>query len=157
MKAKYHVLSALPLGAGYYFYSGSPGEALTAAAAAVLVDADHILDYIVTQKRLGSLNEMARAFESFRHIHKNYFLLHSWELVLAFALITAAFPNRFAFAALTGYAFHVLIDQIYNVSFLGRYNLKSAFYFLTYRISKKFDVFKLRQQGDRIDINDEIY
>jgi len=157
VKTKYHVISAVPLGIGYYLFSTSLPETLLAITISIIIDMDHLIDYAVTQKRLDSLPTMVNAFKTFRIVEKNYFLLHSWELVILSGLFTLFVPNPYFIAVFVGYTFHVLGDQIYNTFFLGDYNLKIFFYFLFYRYLLKFDVLKLRQRGNVIDKNDIIY
>lgn len=157
MQVKYHVLSAVPVGVGSYAVSGDVLTAVIGMAAAVFIDIDHIIDYVITQKRIDNPSKMMEAFDTFSIVTKNYFFLHSWELVILLAWTQLLWPHPYVLAALVGYTMHLTIDQIYNTFFLGEYNLKHFFYFLTYRSSYKFDVLPLRQNGDRIEINARIY
>ena len=148
MDVKKHMLSSLPLGAIYYFYSGDVLLTSMAMASTVLVDADHFLDYIITQKRFASIKTVLNAFKTFAIVRKNYFILHSWELIFLLAFYICLYPNPILLACFTGYAFHVLSDQVYNVFFLGKYNLKMLFYFIVFRMSLSFDISLLRRSNN---------
>ncbi len=143
MRVAYHLLSAVPLGLAWAL-AGHPLAGLAAAGAAVLLDADHVLDYALTRGRLASLQTMRTAFETF-DIPRNYFFLHSWECVLV--ALVAAWLLRWTllWALLSGWALHLALDQAYNTVFLGRYNVRPLFYFLLFRWRLGFDVPALRQ------------
>ena len=157
MKTKYHVLSSIPLGIGYYAMSKDPVNTLLAMGAAVLIDVDHILDYVLTQKRIDPIPKMVQAFDWLIYVKKNYLFLHSWEIVIALAVFQWISPHPSVMAILSGYGLHLLIDQIYNSYCLGKFNLKPLFYFLCYRMRFNFDVLPLRQHANLIDINEKIY
>ncbi len=148
MNVRQHIISTIPLSMTYYSYSGDILLVSMAMASTVLVDVDHCLDYVITQKRLVSIKTMILAFKTFTIVRKNYFILHSWELVFLLSAYIFFYPNPYLFACLTGYAFHVLLDQIYNGSFLGKHNVKMLFYFLVFRMSLNFDVTLLRRSNN---------
>lgn len=149
MKVKQHVICSLPLGAVYYYFSRDILSTSLAVECSVIVDVDHFLDYFITQKRLASIRVMVAAFKTFKVIPKNYYLLHSWELVFLFAAYVFVYPNPYVFAVFTGYTFHMLLDQIYNRLFLGEYNVGGLFYFFFYRMRLNFDVLALRKRAGR--------
>ena len=145
MNVKQHVIWSLPFGAIYYYFSKDILSTSIAAASAIVVDVDHFLDYFITQKRLASIRDMVAAFKTYKVIQKNYFLLHSWELVFLLAVFIFIYPNPYVFAVFAGYTFHMLLDQVYNGCFLGAYNIKGLFYFFFYRMHLNFDVPALRR------------
>jgi|TARA_B100002003_G_C14129655_1_gene543397 membrane-bound metal-dependent hydrolase YbcI (DUF457 family) len=147
MKIGQHVVSTLPLGAVYFLLSKDILATSLAMTCTVIVDCDHFLDYIITQKRLASIKTMMQAFKTFKIVRKNYYFLHSWELILLLAFYICLYPKPLLLACFTGYVFHVLLDQIFNVFFLGKYNLKILFYFIIFRISLNFDVSLLRRRN----------
>ncbi len=146
MKVKMHIVSSLPLGIGYYLISKDLFATFLAMVSTVFMDTDHILDYIITQRRIDSLNKILKAFDAFA-VPKNYFLLHSWELMILLACILSFYPNPYLIAVLAGCVYHLFLDQVYNTLLLGRYNLKMLAYFFTYRMILNFDVRSLRRKG----------
>mgnify|MGYP001224796372 CR=1 FL=1 len=148
MKVGQHLISSLPLGAVYFLLSRDVIASSLAMTCTVIVDCDHFLDYIITQKRFASIKTVLNAFKTFAIVRKNYFILHSWELIFLLAFYICLYPNPILLACFTGYAFHVLSDQVYNVFFLGKYNLKMLFYFIVFRMSLSFDISLLRRSNN---------
>lgn len=112
----------------------------------IFVDIDHFLDYFITQKKIDSIRTIVRSFNSFAIVKKNYFVLHSWELVIIFIIILAFYYNSLLIAIFSGYIFHLGLDQIFNTQMQGKYNCKNYFYFFFYRMACKFDVPQLRKE-----------
>ena len=95
----------------------------------ILVDMDHFIDYFLYYRRFN-----LKSFFSLEFVKsgKVYVLFHSWELTLLFLLagtVTQSKPVLFFAISL---AAHLLIDHVQKSNAL--------FYFLTYRIIKKFDI-----------------
>ena len=122
-----------------------------------VIDIDHFIDYVITQKRIDNIKIMAKSFETIDIVHKNYFFLHSWELVILFAIYLFFNPNSYLIAVFTGYSFHILLDQVFNTLFLGKFNLKILFYFLFFRMRYNFDVLPLRRKIIEIKKGEKIY
>lgn len=148
MKVGQHVISSLPLGAVYFLLSRNVLATSLAMTCTVIIDCDHFLDYIITQKRLASIKTMMQAFKTFRIVRKNYFFLHSWELIFLMASYLSLYPSPYLWACFTGYTFHILLDQVFNISFLGKNNLKVFFYFIIFRMRLNFDVPVLRRDNN---------
>lgn len=145
MKISQHIISSLPLAGVYYLITKNLPAAFLVVISTIAVDIDHVLDYVITQKRIDSIKKMTKAFETFDIVHKNYLLLHSWEALVLFAVCLFFFPNPYLIAIFTGYMFHLLCDQVFNSHFLGKYNTKSLFYFFLYRLHMNFDVLPMRK------------
>ena len=157
MTTKKHIISSLPLGAVYYFVTRNAWFALVAAFSSIVIDVDHCLDYLITQKRIGALRNMIESFNTFEIVTKNYLLLHSWELVIIFGIFLIFYHSPFLIAIFTGYVFHLFLDQIFNTQFLGKYNSKDFFYFFFYRKIHNFDVLPLRKNESSINPKERIY
>ena len=157
MKIKNHIVTSLPLGTVYYIATGEILSAAIVVLSAVLVDVDHCLDYVVTQKSVSSLRKMIESFNTFEVINKNYFILHSWELIILFAIEIVFYPSSYLIAIFIGYAFHLLLDQIVNTRFQGKRNVKPFFYFFVYRMKYSFEVLPLRKEGMNIKADERIY
>lgn len=157
MKATGHIISALPLGAALYLATKSPACALVGCAAAVLVDTDHLLDYLIITKRLDTPRKIMESYKTLQILHKNYFLFHAWEWAALLLLLLALFPLLLLASFVAGYLTHMIIDQIYNTQFLGKFNLKNLFYFFLYRLKYGFDVPSLRKNGHLLAVDERIY
>lgn len=126
-----HLAAALPFVAAVYLAEGSPLGAITAGAASILVDLDHVADYIWMQRGRFHLRGFYTDYR--RHLTpKLFLLLHSWELALlalVFALLWSAPPLLLCLVA--GWIYHLSCDQAAN-------RVGPAFYFITYRYLKGF-------------------
>ena len=114
MTLRQHLISAVPLSLGLGLATGSARAGLLAGAAAVLVDIDHVFDYIVSNGRFQSLGHMFEYCYAARV--KRYFLLaHSYELWIAAALFLPGWlPQDLALGLLAGWLYHILLDQFIN-------------------------------------------
>jgi hypothetical protein len=122
----------------------------------VLVDSDHAIDYLIIRRRVVSFQEMMKAFCSFKIINKNYFIFHSWELIVFLGIIILYNPFPLFIAVFVGFLLHLTCDQLYNTNFLGKYNCRAFFYFFIYRLVYDFDAISLRKNGMHINKEDEI-
>jgi hypothetical protein len=127
-----HLAAALPLAAAVYYAGGSPLGAVAAGAASVLVDLDHVADYIWLQR--GRFRLRGFYLDYRRHLtSKLFLLLHSWELALlalVFSLLWSAPPILRCLVA--GWIYHLACDQLAN-------RVGAPFYFISYRFSKGFE------------------
>jgi len=126
-------------------------------AVAVLVDTDHLLDYLIITKRVDTPRKIMESYKTLQILHKNYFLFHAWEWAALLLLLLALFPSLLLASFVAGYLTHMIIDQIYNTRFLGKFNLKNLFYFFLYRLKYGFDVIRLRQNGPILTTSERIY
>ena len=118
MKPVEHLAVSSALGAGVWAASGAPGAVVTAAAAGVLVDADHALDYYLWFVR-GSRGRVIYA-------------LHGWEYLLPIGALAAASGwHPLIVAAWLGYASHLVGDQLSN-------HAQPLSYSLAYRALHRF-------------------
>jgi hypothetical protein len=157
MKTQYHVVSSVPIGAAIYLTYHDVLSTVLAMGASVLIDVDHLIDYIITQKRIDPLEKVMKAFESFNIVRKNYFFFHSWEIAIALLVLSFVWPHEFIVATLFGYSIHMTIDQVYNTHLLGKFNSKNAFYFFLFRLKHNFDVLPLRKYPEAFDSSENIY
>tara|TARA_B100002003_G_C14022227_1_gene492905 strand:+ start:44 stop:517 length:474 start_codon:yes stop_codon:yes gene_type:complete len=156
MNVKSHLISTVPLSTGYYFIGGDIMSVSLAVLSTILVDIDHFLDYVITQRRIDSPKKMMGSFNTLDVVRKNYFILHSWEIITLFIITLFFYPSPSLIAIFTGYTFHLLLDQIFNVHLSGKYNVKNYYYFFFYRMSFNFDVLPLREKGLVIRAEDKI-
>lgn len=106
----------------------------------LLIDLDHLLDYFFA----CGLHFSLRGF--FGNIHlksgKVYLLLHSWELVALIFVFGFSLSQNYALFLSFGMAVHLIVDNLKRTNKL--------FYFLTYRIIKKFNVDELLPEAGRL-------
>ncbi len=132
MKSWAHMLAALPLGGAYYLSQGSAPLALTAAAASVLVDLDHVPDYLWWR---GGWHGLGDFFESFheQRVSRIFIVVHSWELMLlAWALILTWGATAWLQALAVGWTYHLLWDLATN-------SVGFCFYSLVHRARQGFE------------------
>ena len=127
MQARFHVAASVIASAATYAVSQSAAMAAVTLLSGILMDADHLLDYVVMTRPPYSIRRLFDTYYQNRHV--NVFLLfHSWELlgILAFAAIATRWEPVLT-GLLIGMGHHLLLDQIFNYPYL-------LGYFLTYRI-----------------------
>ena len=121
MDVNRHILSSLPLGALYFYFSRDIISTIIAMASSVVVDVDHCVDYVMINKRVSTISTMVKAYKNFCIITKNYFFLHSWEIIILYVILLFFYIDQYLTAIFVGYAFHILMDQIYNGLLLRNY------------------------------------
>lgn len=131
MKLWAHSAAALPLAAGLW-WAGMPAGAVAAAAgASVLVDLDHLPDYVYWRRGWGGVADFFRSNHQ-RRTSVIFILLHSWELLgLALAACWLAGAPAWGWGLCLGWAYHLVWDQLSN-------HVPGAFYFLGYRFRRGF-------------------
>ena len=136
MKASLHAAISLSAGAALYLYTASAVIALYSVVAGILLDIDHIPDFILQSGiKHGAPKRAWRAFLGAR-LPELYLVLHSYELLVILFLagrLTGWNDTMLGIAA--GALVHITLDQFSN-SF--KYGLKPYFYFLTVRAFKRF-------------------
>ena len=143
MDIKRHIFYSLPFGGAIFLATGDPIASGLCSMSSVLIDADHVLDYAVQKRGIGSYADMSECFLSNDKLEKFYVVLHSWEFIIVSMIYF--FQVRLIFPILLGFAFHLACDQYYNVSHLGRLRVKPFFYFIFFRVWHRCSVVRLRQ------------
>lgn len=135
MKLAQHCMSAVPLAvAAYAATSGSLAAAFMAGASSVLIDCDHVLDYLLCNKRWGGLSHFFAMCEEGR-LPRLYLLLHSFELVIfLWLLVGTGVAAAWGVGLTIGVTGHMLMDWVGN-----RHLVKQSFYWLWYRAVNRFD------------------
>lgn len=114
MKTWAHGLAALPLASVCYFSQGSAPLAAAVAAASVLVDLDHLLDYLLWRRRWLGLGDFFDSFHS-HQVPNLYLVAHAWELMaLAWALILGLGAPAWARWLGLAWLYHLAWDQATN-------------------------------------------
>jgi hypothetical protein len=135
MKLSQHCLSAIPLAvAAYAATGGSMAAAFTAAASSVLIDCDHVADYVLCNRGWGGVGGFFAACEEGR-LRRLYLVLHAFEwLILLWVLIGTGIAAPWGVGLTIGMSGHLLLDWIGN-----RHIVQPSFYWLWHRAVNRFD------------------
>ncbi len=118
MRPVAHLAISGAAGAIGWAVSGSPAAIGASVVAGVLVDLDHMVDY-VRWYGLGKQDELL-------------LLLHAWEWAAALLVLSVAlFPDPVVVGATFGYCGHLVADQFGNHAYPLTYSI-------TYRIANRF-------------------
>jgi len=97
----------------------------------LLLDIDHLVDYIYFQGLNFSINPLSGKYFSLSQ--KVIVPLHSWEILLIFLFIFIIFKKPIFLIILLTYLSHLLVDQF-------TYQTNPLSYFLIYRLSNNFSL-----------------
>ena len=139
MKPSRHIIASLTLGAVLWLFTKSVYAGLLCFASGVLVDVDHIVDYIIqhgwrslTFRNMYEACEQTGRQEGDLKFKKLYIILHSAEIVLLFWAIVIYTKNIYFLAVTLGYSLHLILDRIANPVYSGTY-------FRVWRAINRFD------------------
>jgi len=116
---------------GDIFYAG------LCLAGGIFIDLDHLFDYFKHYKLHISFKKFIRT--EFLQSGKVYLPFHSWEIIFILFLLSLYFKSDGLGVFSLAMGVHLLIDHFQSPNRL--------FYFLTYRIIKKFDLEQLRAEA----------
>ena len=144
MKASRHVLAAFPLVAALAAAGRPLPEAALAAAASVLIDVDHLADYVLCRGGWFGLGDFFRSCNEGR-LNRLYLVLHSWEWIIlgALAAFWAGLPAMGMIV--TGMAWHLAFDAYGN-----RNMVRPGFYWFFRRAAVRFDAARLYRDPSKI-------
>lgn len=135
MKLWQHSLSAIPLAvAGYAAAGGSMAAAVAAGLSSVLMDLDHVSDYVLYNRGWGGVRHFFASCEEGR-LDRLYLALHAFEwVVLLWVLVGTGVASRWVVGLAVGMAGHLLLDWAGN-----RHIVRPSFYWLWFRARHRFD------------------
>jgi hypothetical protein len=113
--------------------------AVSACISGILIDIDHLFDFLVFSREKFSIKGFFSWFYETRW-EKTTILLHSYELYLVLCIVTFFYSNDILIGFLLGGGLHLMLDQI------GVRNYGSSspmYYFLAYRCSVGFQKNKM--------------
>lgn len=128
-----HVIISLGISAFIYYWFQSLIAALVCFFTGVLLDIDHIPEYLALKGKEKSIKDFyySRLADG---QPKVYLILHSYELIFLLWLVIAIFHlGLFWVAAALSVTSHLVLDQLFNPIH------RPYTYFLIYRAIKKFD------------------
>lgn len=132
-----HIIASLSLGAIVASFSGSLFTGLICFGSGVLLDIDHLLEYLIHfGLKTFNLKEIYRVCANFGKseegaIKKIYLVFHIGELAILLWVLFVVTKNTYLLAAALGYTAHLIMDTRGNV-------LKPQAYFISTRIKNHF-------------------
>lgn len=114
MTLREHTVAAFPLMAGVYVATRSLTAAVLAGASSVLIDVDHVPDYVYFRGGWRGLRDFFRTCYQGRLV-KTFVLFHAWEWAIGcWMLILAWSAPQWILAVAAGITYHLVLDQVFN-------------------------------------------
>lgn len=123
MKPAYHATVSAILSGILYSVFRSWGLAIASFVSGILIDLDHIIDYVIEYGLSFDIKKFFRVCYKiqFRRLH---LILHGWEWLIFWAVIAKLTDwNPWITGLLVGHSQHIVFDQIANKSSFGGYSL----------------------------------
>lgn len=143
MKVPAHVCTSTLLGAALYAHTGSWQVAAAGLVSGVLIDVDHIFDFLIFSGEAFSVRNLFSWCDDGRW-ERISLPFHSYELYLLAGLITYFRPSPIMAGVLCGTGLHLLLDQFGNRYLAPRFSVSLWFYFFAFRFSVGFRKERLR-------------
>ena len=138
MRPIMHAAVSFSLGAVLWFFTKSLYAGLICFLSGVLIDGDHIVEYLIHHRSKGlTIRKVCQACEDTTkgegeyRFPKLYLFLHTWELVIIICIAAAYVKNIYLAAFAMGYASHLILDSTKNPAY-------PYAYFIIWRIIKNF-------------------
>jgi hypothetical protein len=140
MKLSGHLLAAIPLAGGIHMASGSWVAVTLAVLSSVLIDLDHVPDYVILRRGWRGIRDFFDTCNN-GELTKTYLVFHAWEWPLAgVLLILSGIGNGLLWPIVLAISYHLVLDTLTNP-------VKPGFYWITNRARAGFE-FALFFQGD---------
>lgn len=135
MKLAQHCISAIPLAvAGYAAAGGRWSAAFMAGLSSVLIDLDHVSDYVLCNHGWGGVDHFFKSCEEGK-LHRLYLFLHSFEFVIfLWLLVGFGTAAPWGVGLTIGVSGHMILDWLGN-----RDIVQPSFYWLWFRAVNGFD------------------
>jgi hypothetical protein len=137
MRPKYHAIATAAAAVPVYALTGSPALTAAFAAPCLLIDVDHLLDFVLWEKRPLDPRRFLKEGVP-RTWPRLVYILHGYEWIALLALISWQTRSPFVTALAAGWLAHVLIDDLGNRLPSNPTWLNPLFYFITFRMSVGF-------------------
>lgn len=155
MRPAVHVGVGVVGGALLAGLSRSPACGLVFAAATVLIDLDHAVDYLLFSTTPLTVSNFFKGGHC-RTWSRLVFALHSHELFLLAACLGLWLDNSMVLAALLGYGTHLLMDEGGNRLPSRPFRIHPLFYFFLFRLWNGFrpeKILRLRPEPSGVEVN----
>lgn len=137
MRPAQHIALTAVASAPVYLATRSPQITAVFAAAGVLIDLDHLMDFVLWDKRPLDPKRFLKEGVP-RTWPKLIYLLHGYEWIAMLAIISWKLANPYLWAITIGWIFHLSIDEIGNRMPANRTRIFPMFYFFTFRLLHGF-------------------
>jgi len=140
MKPSIHAITSFSIGVGFGFLTKSVYAGLLCFASGVLVDVDHVMEYVV---HFGWRDfSISKVYDACKNMlfKKLYLVFHSAELLLLIWTFAVYAKNIYLLAVALGYSSHLILDFIGNP-------LHPFSYFIVKRFMRKFETARLWKTG----------
>jgi hypothetical protein len=144
MKASRHVAAAIPLAALLYTAGRPPLEIAVAASASVLIDVDHLADYVLCRGGWYGLRDFFQSCNEAR-LNRLFLVLHAWEWIILGGIASLAAGSSLLGMAVCGMAWHLGLDAIGN-----RGVVLPGFYWFYHRARAGFNAARLYRDPSKI-------
>ncbi|MFO8053075.1 MAG: hypothetical protein R6U54_03850 [Candidatus Omnitrophota bacterium] len=131
-----HLIISLEIFLIAYFKTGEFFYILPAILGGILIDADHIIDYLIQVRKISFKKILIFPYKKRKNV---YLFLHSWELVFLFLFLSFFYNSLFWQLFSSSWALHLLIDNIDGAKAKGFLH-----YFVIYRLKKGFKTEELK-------------
>ena len=140
MRLTGHLAASLPLGLVVGLVGKSWPAAAAAMALSVLVDLDHLADYVYWRRGWRSVADFFATNRAHR-VQRLLLLLHSWELIPPVAALLWLLAGPLWATALAGaWAYHLVLDHLFNP-------VAPGFYLLAVRLNHGYSRGRLADSG----------
>ncbi len=133
LKPTAHVYTSAVLAAALYAHSHSIPESTICFAGGILIDLDHVIDFVLFSGEKFSPGNFVSWCEN--RWQRVTLLFHSYELLSLLFIIMVYLDSAVLRGILWGAGLHLLLDQLWNPK---AYGLSPLFYFIGFRIAAGF-------------------
>jgi hypothetical protein len=132
MRVKHHVVISLALSGIVYVVFRSWGMSIALLASGILIDLDHILDYLLTHRMRFRRQDFFRYFYE-QQYQKLFLLFHGWEWVALWGVLAWKTGwDSWPAGVFIGMGHHLVLDQM-------SYGPGPGGYSLLWRLKNGFD------------------
>jgi len=123
MNLKHHVATSTGVSAVVYYLSGSMELTLASFLSGVLIDIDHVFDYLFHRGMRFDIKDFFRFFAEERY-RRLTLLFHGWEWLFMLLAISWLTEWNFLITGIfIGFTQHMVFDKLYNISRFSSYSL----------------------------------
>lgn len=147
MKPSRHIIASVCISGALVFFTKSVYAGITCFASGVLVDFDHVIEYVIHHKwnnlnfrNIYYMSEQTGKGENEEGFKKLYLVFHIGEIALFLWAAAIYTGNIYLLAVALGYSGHLVMDSMANT-------MRPAGYFILYRVAKGFDTERLMKRG----------
>lgn len=132
MTVRAHIITSSSLALTIYAWTNSIAMAASAFISGILIDLDHLLDFILLSGETFSVRGLFSWCNEGRW-DRLILIFHSYELYLACVIYSYYHPHPVFFGILLGTGLHLILDQAGNSRLIKAFTISKWFYFFTFR------------------------